>query len=426
MNGDRARRWRAWAFLFAATTLVFAAIAFWALAQLGRAPVAIETEPLPPPVELPPLVELEPATFAELPGWSADAAAEALPALRATCPGGVRGKASALAPFGEPAAWRALCGSIASFRGDSAALRALLERETEPYALADRGKEEGLLTGYYEPELRGSRRRTGKFVHPLYLDPKDQMVVDLGEFRHDLAGRKVVGMIRHGRFRPYWDRAEIEAGALGGRRLEMLWVDDPVALFFLQIQGSGRVVLPDGTFERVGYAGQNGHDYTAIGRTLIEMGELTREEVSLQSIRAWLRAHPERADEVMRSNRSYVFFRRLAGSGPEGASGVVLTPGRSLAVDDELVPYGVPLWVGSTLPAVPDLDRAEQPLGRLVVSQDTGGAIVGVVRGDLFLGPGREAEELAGRMKQPLRLWLLAPRGAIAAAGVPGSGAGDG
>ena len=184
-----------------------------------------------------------------------------------------------------------------------------------------------------------------------------------------------------------------------------------MALFFLQIQGSGRVVLPDGTLVRVGYAGQNGRDYTAIGKVLIERGDLTKDGVSLQTIRAWLRAHPERADEVMNQNRSYVFFRVLPGDEPLGAAGVELTAGRSLAVDDAFLPYGVPLWLDATTPDVPELGRIAAPLDRLVVAQDTGGAITGPVRADLFLGPGREAEQTAGRMKQPLRLWLLLPRG---------------
>jgi membrane-bound lytic murein transglycosylase A len=280
-----------------------------------------------------------------------------------------------------------------------------------PWALARGGERTGLLTGYTEPELAGSRTRTARFRHPLYRAPRDRQVVDLGEFQSDLAGRKIVGLVSGGRFRPYWDRAEIARGALAGRGLELAFVDDPIALFLLEIQGSGRIVFPDGSLLRVGYEGQNGHDYTAIGRVLVERGELTREAVALQSIRAWLRAHPERAAELMHRNRSYVFFRPLAGSGPEGASGVELVAGRSVAIDDQLLAYGLPLYLDATTPAVPDLARAELPLRRLAVAHDTGGAIRGAVRADLFFGPGREAEELAGRMKQPLRLWILLPRG---------------
>jgi membrane-bound lytic murein transglycosylase A len=192
-------------------------------------------------------------------------------------------------------------------------------------------------------------------------------------------------------------------------------VDDPVALFFLQIQGSGRVALPDGSVVRVGYSSQNGHDYTAIGKVLIERGEIEREKISLQSIRAWLRAHPAQAAAVMDANRSYVFFRVLPGA-PVGGSGVELTPGRSLAVDTAFLPYGIPLWLDTTYPTG-ESQNAETaavaaPLRRLVVAQDRGGAIRGPVRGDLLWGAGVEAEDLAGRMKQRGRYWLLWPKAA--------------
>jgi membrane-bound lytic murein transglycosylase A len=391
------------------------ALALWALGQVRREPVAIEVEGAPPAaaVPLPDRLDLAPASFAVLPGWGDDRLAEALPALVASCATVPKGSESARAVAGSAVAWRAFCARLRGIRaGDDTAMRGLLERELAPVAISNRGERVGLLTGYYEPELRGSRRRTRDFRHPLYLAPRDQQVVDLGDFKRDLAGRKITGVVRGGRFRPYWDRAEIERGALRGRNLEFLWVDDPVALFFLHIQGSGRVVLPDGKLVRVGYASQNGHDYTAIGRVLVEMGELELAEVTLQSIRAWLRANPGRAGEVMDRNRSYVFFRVLPGEAPVGAQGIELTAGRSLAIDDDFLPYGVPIWIETTLPAVPELGRGEEPLRRLVVAQDTGGAIRGPVRADLFLGPGREAEETAGRMKQPLRMWLLVPRAA--------------
>jgi membrane-bound lytic murein transglycosylase A len=357
---------------------------------------------------------LQPSLFSELAGWEADRFSQALPAFVGSCirapkegSGGELGTALA----SGAALWRTLCGEAAALPpGDDAAVRRFLEENFSPWQVTNRGAGEGLFTGYYEPELHGARRRKAPFVHPIYLAPRDQQVVDLGDFKRELAGRKITGIVRNGAFRPYWDRAEIEGGALAGRGLEMLWVDDAVALFFLQIQGSGRVVLADGSIVRIGYAGQNGHDYTAIGKLLIERGELTREEVSLQTIRHWLRAHPDEAGEVMRANRSYVFFRVLPGA-PEGASGVELTPGRSLAVDTRFLPFGVPLWLDSTLPALPELGQAgEEPLRRLVVPQDRGGAIKGPVRGDLFWGAGVEAEAMAGRMKQPGRLWLLWPK----------------
>ena len=406
--------WRAVALAALAVAALSRPGALWSLRQLAREPVAAEVrapEPRGRGPELPPLRSLAAASFADLEGWSADGAGAALAAFRVSCADGVErtGDLGALAAE----ALAAVCARVAGVpAGDDAAARAFFEREFAPWTIGDRDDREGLLTGYYEPELAGSRARRPPYLHPLYLAPDDRMIVDLGEFRRDLAGRKITGMIRRGRFRPYWDRAEIEGGALKGRRLELVWVADPVALFFLQIQGSGRVRLPDGKVVRVGYAAQNGHDYTAIGRVLVDRGELAKEEVSLQTIRAWLRAHPDGAEELMNQNRSYVFFRALPGDAPLGAEGVELAAGRSIAIDDAWLPYGLPVWIDSTTPAVPELGRAEGPLRRLVVAQDTGGAITGPVRADLFLGPGEEAEQIAGRMKQPLRAWLLWPRAA--------------
>ena len=354
------------------------------------------------------------AAFADLEGWREDRSSEALPAFLGSCIGTPKeGSGGGLGTIlaGAAGLWRELCREAAALPpGDDAAVRRFLERNFSPWQITNRGDRDGLFTGYYEPELAGARKKKAPFVHPVYLAPRDQLVVDLGDFKRDLAGRKITGMMRGGTFRPYWDRAEIESGALAGRGLEMLWVEDPVALFFLQIQGSGRVALADGSIVRIGYAGQNGHDYTAIGKVLIERGELTREEVSLQTIRHWLRTHPAEADEVMRANRSYVFFRVLPGA-PVGAAGVELTPGRSLAIDTRFLPFGLPLWLDATLPALPELGRLEEtPLRRLMVPQDRGGAIKGPVRGDLFWGAGAEAEAIAGRMKQPGRLWLLWPK----------------
>ncbi len=394
-------------------------MALWALWQVRQSPTAIPVRatlpadalPAPPPEDR--LVVL-PASFTELSGWEADQVSQALPALVGSCIGRPKeGSGGGLGRLlaGGASLWRDLCARAAELPpGDDAAVRRFLEHYFSPWQVTNHGERDGLFTGYYEPELRGARKKKAPFVHPLYLAPHDQQIVDLGDFKRELAGRRITGLVRGGRFRPYWDRSEIEQGALAGRGLEMLWVDDAVALFFLQIQGSGRIVLPDGSIVRVGYAGQNGHDYTAIGKILIERGELLRQDVSLQSIRHWLRTHPPEADEVMRANRSYVFFRVLPGA-PTGAAGVELTPGRSLAVDTRFLPFGVPLWLSTSLPAVPELGRNEEaPLRRLVVPQDRGGAIQGPVRGDLFWGAGQEAEAIAGRMKQTGRLWLLWPK----------------
>ena len=224
-------------------------------------------------------------------------------------------------------------------------------------------------------------------------------MVELGLFRPAWRGERIAGRVVDGRLKPYDGRAEIERGALDRYHLAFLWVDDPVAAFFLQIQGSGRVRLPDGSIVRVGYDGQNGQPYVAIGKLLVERGVLAKEAVSMQAIRAWITAHPEAGKALMAENPSYVFFREVTGDGPIGSEGVVLTPGRSLAVDRSFVPLGVPVF----LDAGPGLQR-------LMVAQDTGGAIRGPVRGDVFWGAGAEAETRAGAMRARGVYYLLLPK----------------
>ena len=231
-------------------------------------------------------------------------------------------------------------------------------------------------------------------------------MVHLGRFREDLSGRRIAGRVVDGTLYPYESRAEIEQGQLTSRNFDpIVWVDDPIDAFFLHIQGSGQVVLRDGEIMRVGYAGQNGHPYYAIGRELIRRGALTREAVSLQSIESWLRANPHEMTDVLHLNASYVFFRELPENGPLGAQNVVLTPGRSLAVDHTKLPYGAPVWLEAEPPVNP-----HPPLARLMIAQDTGGAIRGAVRGDVFWGAGEKARHLAGKMASQGAYWILLPR----------------
>ena len=251
------------------------------------------------------------------------------------------------------------------------------------------------------------------YTVPLHGRPADLVTVDLGAFRHDLEGRRIAGRVVDGRLRPFESRAEIVAGALDDKAPVLAWLDDPIAAFFLHIQGSGRIVLAEGGELRVGFAGQNGHPYVAIGRELIRRGAIARERISLQTIRDWLKRNPDQAAEVMAVNRSYVFFHVLEGVGPVGAQGVVLTPGRSLAVDRRYLPLGAPLWLEARAPA-PQPESPDRPLHRLMVAQDTGGAIRGPVRGDVFWGHGPDAEAVAGRMKHQGRYYLLLPRALLA------------
>ena len=380
---------------------------------------AVESEDLPDISDLIPVLAedrlvLEPAQFTDLTGWEQDAMAEALPALLLSCrrisrlPDEAEMGGAGFA--GKAGDWKPVCAAAARVpAGDSRAARAFFETHLQPAAVTNNGRALGLFTGYYEPLLHGSRRRNGKYTVPLYIRPPELVMVDLGDFREELKGQRIAGKVVDGTLEPYPGRREIDEGALAGRKLELVWVNDPVDAFFLHIQGSGRVRLAEGGEMRVGYAAQNGHPYFAIGRDLIERGALKREEVSMQSIRQWLEEHPEEAEEVMQKNASYVFFQAIEGKGPLGAEGVPLTAGRSLAVDRKYFPLGLPLWLAASLPPAAE-GQPGRKLRRVMVAQDTGGAIRGPVRGDVFWGHGEEAAELAGKMKHRGRMWVLLPK----------------
>ena len=369
-------------------------------------------EPPPPPPEK---LDLTPIAFGALAGWSDDDQAAALPALQRSCARLLRQSderpVGPDAVAGTVADWRAPCGAVQQATAqnstglDARAARALLENWFEPFRASGRDGPDGLFTGYYEPELQGARTRDARFHVPLMKRPDDLVMVELGDFRADWRGERIAGRVVDGALKPYPDRRAIEQGALASRNLELFWVEDPIDAFFLQIQGSGRIALPDGKTVRIGYAAQNGHPYVAIGRPLLERGALERGNVSLRTIRAWLVAHPDEAAGVMDLNPSYVFFREIPGEGPVGAQGTALTAMRSLAVDPKFMPLGVPLWL--------DIDEPQEAGGRLrrlVIAQDTGGAIRGAVRGDLFCGTGTVAGERAGAMQQRGGYVLLLPK----------------
>lgn len=356
---------------------------------------------------------LRPAAYADLTGWGEDAQAKALAAFVTSCAKLLTLPDDRLLGGdgygGRAADWRVACETAAMLPpDDSAVARAYFEQFFAPVEVRNNRATEGLFTGYYEPGLNGSRRRQGPYQVPLYLKPPDLVMVDLGRFREDLKGRRIAGRVVDGVLAPYPDRAAIQAGVLDGHALELLWVDDAVDAFFLQIQGSGRVRLDDGTVVRVGYAAQNGHPYVAIGRELIDRGAVPREQMSMQAIRDWLVQNPDQAAELFAVNPSFVFFRELGAEGPLGAQGVTLTPERSLAVDRKWHALGVPVWLDAAAPGADG--AAERSLRRLMVAQDTGGAIRGPVRGDVFWGHGEEATLVAGGMKHPGRMWLLLPK----------------
>ena len=365
-----------------------------------------------PKEEKPPLV-LKMVGFNALPGWGRSQNAfygTAGAAFDKTC--ARVAKAPPEKTFGPiPEAgtyerWQALCTEFAlRDKSNDVPVQEFFEKNFQPYAVYAGTEQEGLFTGYYEAALRGSLTRDATYNIPLYTRPDDLVMVDLGQFRDELKGQRIAGRVVEGNLKPYEDRAKIVAGQWPHNDKTLVWVDDAVDAFFVQIQGSGVVQLKDGGVMRIGYAGQNGHVYTAIGKELIARGALTKENVSMQAIRDWLAAHPAEADDIMNVNRSYVFFKTLEKDGPDGGEGVTLTPGHSLAIDRSLIPYGVPVWLDADYPV------AGQPhLQRLMVAQDTGGAIRGPVRGDVFWGYGPYAEQMAGPMKAKGRYWMLLPK----------------
>jgi membrane-bound lytic murein transglycosylase A len=341
---------------------------------------------------------LKPAQWSQLPGWREDDLSRAWPALLQSCRG-----------LRSNAAWNSICKEAQQQNGppDGAAARTFIEKHFRPWQINQaEGGTEGLVTGYYEPLLRGSRTPSAKYRFPILGAPEDLLVVDLASIYPELKSLRLRGRIQGNKVVPYFTRSEIELGTTPLRGKELAWVDDPVDLFFLQVQGSGRVRLENGETLRVGYADQNGHPYRSIGKWLVEKGELTLDKASMQGIKDWGSRNPERLPELLHANPSYVFFRELPNNlaGPLGALGVPLTAERSIAIDPRGMPLGAPVWLATTRPF------SSEALNRLMVAQDTGSAIRGNVRADFFWGFGEEAGKQAGSMKQKGRMWALLPK----------------
>jgi membrane-bound lytic murein transglycosylase A len=341
-------------------------------------------------------------------GWYTDRHDEAWPAFRAGC--GVLTASPKTAPL-----WTAPCAAadVVDTRAP-AAVRRFFETHFRPYAIAGTdGRDTGTVTGYYEPLLAGSRTRTARFTVPLYAAPDDLLTIDLTELYPELKDKRLRGRVEGKRVVPYWPRADIANGKAPVAGRELAFVEDPVEAFFLEIQGSGRIQLADGSVMRLGYADQNGQPYRSIGRVLIERGELTLDRASMQGIRDWGRRNPDKLPALLAENPSYVFFREVPPpspgtlaaeiDGPFGSLGVPLLARRSIAVDTRSVPLGAPVFLATTYPLT------KTPLERLVLAQDTGGAIRGAVRADFFWGFGDEAGRQAGRMRQEGRMWILWP-----------------
>lgn len=385
-----------------------AALANWALKEAARDTAFPVPAPALPSIDLKIRPRYRPVAYDRLPGWEQEDLSTFWAAFNRSCSRWARRPEENEVPVGDhrgaAGQWMKACTSVA----ETGYSRKGIENAFQPFQISDHLRVEGLFTGYFEAHLRGSRVRDESFRFPLYKRPPELVDVDLGRFRERLKGQRLAGVVQGNRLVPFYDRKAIDQGALNNDRLEIAWVDDPIALFFLHIQGSGRLTLRDGREMRVGYAAQNGHPYFAVGRELIRSGEVAAEDMSLQAIRSWLLDHSDRADALMQLNASYVFFRELRGPGPVGSEGVALTPRRSLAVDRRYIPLGTPVWFAGEVPA---MESGSESWQRLFMAQDTGGAIQGVVRGDVFWGFGDEAENRAGRMKHQGRLWVLLPRG---------------
>lgn len=354
------------------------------------------------PETAPPTVRFEPVKWSKLPGWKADDALAAWPAIVSTCH-----------VLGNRVEWQTFCsGVMASSPADAEFVRGFLEQQLTPYRIervsGHKRETQGLVTGYYEPLIHGARERSQTFATPLYRPPEDLLIVDLASVIPELKGKRVRGRLDGNRVVPYYSRAATrEAPGLAGH--EIVWIDNALDAFMLEVQGSGRVQLATGETIRLQYADQNGHPYRSIGRYLADQGVMTIDQVNMPAIRAWLAANPARVDEVLDSNPSVVFFNEAPladpSVGPKGAQGMPLTAGRSIAIDPKFLPLGAPMFLSTTQPGM------NLPLQRLVVAQDTGGAIRGPVRADLFFGFGNEAGAQAGMMKNDLEMWLLWPRG---------------
>ena len=355
------------------------------------------TPPPPPKPPAPETARYVAMSFDALPGWNRASLEPSLGAFLAGCPRITGAALSRVCALGQSVP-----------KGDEAAARQFFESAFTPYALVSSdGPDSGLVTGYYEPIIEGSRWFNAITRYPIFGVPDDLITVDLSSVNPDLRNLRLRGRVEGRRLVPYPTRAEIDARGPYYPAPVIAWTADPVALFFLQIQGSGQVRLDGGERIRVGFADQNGHPYRSLGRWLVDRGEMPLEQASMQGIQAWALANPGKLQEALNANPSYVFFRELpvSADGPVGALGVPLTAGHSIAVDRRWVPLGAPVYLATTYPL------SEERLERLMAAQDVGGAIRGVVRADFYWGTGPEAGSSAGRMRQQGKMWLLWPRG---------------
>jgi membrane-bound lytic murein transglycosylase A len=359
---------------------------------------------------------LKKVAFKDLPDWGKDKHSEAVPSFLRSCT-----KLASLAddaPVGHDGhggtakQWRAACAAAAKVKaGDDKAAKAFFEAQFVPWEASGKAGTTGKLTGYFVQELKASRKKTGTYQYPIYGRPRDLVMVDLSLFIDDAHGRRIWG--RHddkGKIVPYLTRAEIRKGALASQKLELMYADNPIDVLFAHIEGSAKAVMDDGTVIRLEFDGKNGRAFKGIGKVLKEMGVLTgKYNGTMPGIRAYLADHMAKFDELVDHNHSFVFFKESTAPGAMGSQDVVLTPRRSMAVDRAFIAHSTPIWVDGKAPEVGK--PGASTWRSLLIAQDTGGGILGAVRGDIFWGEDAVAGELAGRMGGPGRYWLLLPKG---------------
>ena len=378
-------------------------------------PVVKAACPAPvPDAVTPPEVEyrgrLQAGSWIELPDWGRESLRDSLLAFTRGC-----------ATLEKQAPWQGVCTAAAAIPAGAGErdIARFFEVNFDPYQVINADESTtGMVTGYYEPLLHGSRTRSARYRYPVYAVPQDLLVIDLASVYPDLKNRRLRGRLEGNRVVPYFARGDIDKTSEPLKGLELAYVEDAVDLFFLHIQGSGQIEFENGERLRVGYADQNGHPFRSMARLLIQRREIPPERASMQGIKDWARHNPQKAQEFMNANPSYVFFRELESNlpGPIGSLGVPLTAERSIAVDPRVIPLGVPVFLATTFPNSPS------PLNRLMVAQDTGGAINGGVRADFYWGFGDAAGSEAGKMRQAARMWVLLPKG-YTPPSVPVSGA---
>ncbi len=353
--------------------------------------------------------------FTDLPGWTDDKHAEAIPSFLKSCE-----RLAALkdaAPVGhdghggKASQWRKACAAAAKIKaGDNAAAKAMFESEFVPWQAAGKAGPDGKMTGYFVQELRASKKKGGKYQYPIYKRPDDLVMIDLSKHIKDAHGRRIWGKLDGGEVVPHFTRAEIRKGALAGKGLELMYADDPVDVLFAHIEGSAKALMDDGQTVWLEFSGKNGRNYRGVGGLLKAMGELKPPfNGTMPGIRAWFTANPKRTDEIIDQVHSFVFFNESKKPGAIGSQMVVLTGKRSMAIDRAFIAHSTPIWVDTRAPE-PGKPGA-QPWRALLIAQDTGGGILGAVRGDIYWGEDADAADIAGRMGGPGRYWLLLPKG---------------